>query len=235
MRVEDCNWMQLEAYLQRDDRIVLPIGSTEQHAYLSLATDTILAERVALEAAEPLGVLVLPPLAYGITPRFAAYPGSPTLRVETFLAVVTDLLDSLSGQGFRRILIVNGHGGNVPAGSAASEWGAAHSETRVLYHDWWNSERVMAIVRAIDTEGAHASWMENFPWTRLDGVELPAERKPPVDTSIVDPAELRRILGDGSFGGPYEHSDKDMERVWQAGVEEIRELLESGWDQSSAR
>ena len=43
--------MQLEAYLQRDDRIVLPIGSTEQHAYLSLATDNILAERVAVEAA----------------------------------------------------------------------------------------------------------------------------------------------------------------------------------------
>src|SRR5207244_3713550 len=109
MRVYDCNWMQLEDYLERDDRIVLPTGSTEQHAYLSLGTDNILAERIAAEAAEPLGVPVLPCLPYGITPRFAAYPGSPTLRVETFLAVVTDLLDSLSGQSFRRILIVNGH------------------------------------------------------------------------------------------------------------------------------
>src|SRR5215203_3883939 len=124
--------MQLEAYLGGDDRIVLPIGSTEQHAYLSLGTDNILAERVSVEAAEPLGVPVLPVLPYGITPRFAAYPGSPTLRVETFVAVVTDLLDSLSGQGFRRILIVNGHGGNSPARMGASEWGADHTETRVL-------------------------------------------------------------------------------------------------------
>ena len=77
--------MQLEDYLRRDDRIVLPLGSTEQHAYLSLATDNILAERVSVEAAEPLGVPVFPVLPYGITPRFAAYPGSPTLRVETFL------------------------------------------------------------------------------------------------------------------------------------------------------
>src|SRR5207237_4082403 len=100
--------MQLEAYLERDDRIVLPLGSTEQHAYLSLGTDNILAERIAVEAAEPLGVPVLPAVPYGITPRFAAYPGSPTLRVGTFLTIVTDLLDSLSGQGFRRILIVNG-------------------------------------------------------------------------------------------------------------------------------
>ena len=60
MRVRDLNWMQLEAYLHGDDRIVLPVGSTEQHAYLSLETDSILAERASVEAAEPLGVPVLP-------------------------------------------------------------------------------------------------------------------------------------------------------------------------------
>src|SRR5437763_16298354 len=109
------NWMQVEEYLQRDDRIVLPLGSTEQHAYLSLATDSILAERVAVEAAEPLGIPVLPALPYGLTPRFAAYPGSPTLTPATYLAVVRELLDSLPGQGFRRFLLVNGHGGNTPA------------------------------------------------------------------------------------------------------------------------
>ena len=119
MRVADLNWMQLEAYLEGDDRIVLPLGSTEQHAYLSLATDSILAERVALEAAEPLGVPVLPALAYGITPYFAAYPGSPSLREETYLALLRDLIDSLRGQGFRRILLLNGHGGNAPAESLA--------------------------------------------------------------------------------------------------------------------
>src|SRR5947207_15097265 len=83
MRVRDLNWMQLEEYLRHDDRIVLPVGSTEQHAYLSLETDNILAARLAVEAAEPLGVPVLPVLAYGVTPGFAAYPGSPSLRPET--------------------------------------------------------------------------------------------------------------------------------------------------------
>ena len=52
-RVADMNWMQVEDYLQFDNRCVLPLGSTEQHAYLSLATDALLAERVSLEAAEP--------------------------------------------------------------------------------------------------------------------------------------------------------------------------------------
>jgi creatinine amidohydrolase len=63
--------MQLEEYLERDDRIVLPLGSTEQHAYLSLETDNILAERVSVEAAEPLAS-VLPVLPYGLTLAFAS-------------------------------------------------------------------------------------------------------------------------------------------------------------------
>jgi creatinine amidohydrolase len=229
MKVYDCNWMQLEDYLERDDRIVLPLGSTEQHAYLSLGTDNILAERVAVEAAEPLGVPVLPVLPYGLTPRFAAYPGSTTLRLSTFVAVVTDLLDSLYGQGFRRILLVNGHGGNLPAQAASAEWGARHPDARAVYHDWWDRPTVLSVVREIDEEGSHAGWTENFPWTRLPGVEIPSERKEPVDVSAHDPVEFRRRVGDGSFGGPYAVSDEEVLRVWAAGVEEVRALLESGW------
>ena len=79
MRIRDLNWMHLEEYLEEEDRIVLPVGSTEQHAYLSLETDNILAERASVEAAEPLGVPVLPVFAYGVT-GFTAYPGSPTQK-----------------------------------------------------------------------------------------------------------------------------------------------------------
>ena len=74
MRITDMNWMQVEAYLKEDDRAVLPLGSTEQHAYLSLSVDSILSERVALDAAEPLGVPVFPVQAYGVTPYFRDYP-----------------------------------------------------------------------------------------------------------------------------------------------------------------
>src|SRR5207244_1872846 len=88
MRARELNWMQVEEYLARDDRVVLPIGSTEQHGYLSLATDLILAERVSLEAAERLGVPVMPVLPFGVAPGFTAYPGTVSLRLDTLVAVL---------------------------------------------------------------------------------------------------------------------------------------------------
>ena len=219
MRVADLNWMQLEAYLERDDRIVLPLGSTEQHAYLSLATDSILAERVSLEAAEPAGVPVLPALAYGVTPYFGAYPGSPSVGEETYVVLLRELVASLQAQGFRRVLLVNGHGGN----SFAAELVAGDG---VAWHDWWRGPRVWEVVRALDPSGTHASWIENFPWTRLAGVELPAEAKPVVERSSDEPAAVRSALGDGSFGGAYARNDEDMLHVWETGVAEVRDRLE---------
>jgi creatinine amidohydrolase len=224
--------MQVEEYLARDDRIVVPLGSVEQHGYLSLGVDRILSERVSEEAAEPLGVLVMPSLPYGLTPYFAAYPGSPTLRVETYRALLRDLLDSLYYQGFRRVLFVNGHGGNDPGRDAVDAWAAEHGDAQARWHNWWAGERTRAVVDAIDGDASHASWFENFPWTRLPGVEQPQERKPMADISRMrdmDPKEVRELLGDGSLGGLYERPDEDVLRVWAAGVDEVRVLIENGW------
>lgn len=235
MLIIHMNWMQVETYLRTDDRAVLPIGSTEQHGYLSLATDSILAERVACDAAEPLGVPVFPALAYGVTPYFRDFPGSISLRVTTHLAVICDILDSLAMSGFRRILIVNGHGGNVAAQQAAFEWAASHPACQVKFHNWWNAPRVWAKVQEIDPIASHASWMENFPWTRLPGVELPTRPKPPTDLArlrLLSPAALRSRLGDGNYGGLYQRSDDDMLAIWRVAVEETRELLVGPWGEN---
>lgn len=232
MRIEEMSWGQAEEAVRRDNRCVLPLGCTEQHAYLSLATDTILAGRVAFEAAEPLGLPVFPALPYGLTPSFGAYPGTVTLAYETFGRVVKDLLSSLHAQGFRRILIVNGHGGNSPARACATEWLVEHPGARVKWHDWWNAARTWAEVQRIDPKASHASWMENFPWTRLAGVASPDEEKPmasPADFRALDPADVRKALGDGSFGGRYFRPDEEMLALWEVAVAETREQLETGW------
>ena len=232
MRIAETNWPEVEAYLARDDRCVVPLGSTEQHAQLSLSVDTILSERVAAQAAEPLGVLVFPALPYGLTPYFSAYPGTVTLRMATYLAVVGDVLDSLAHSGFRRILLCNGHGGNAPAGAFAAEWMAAHPGCRVRFHSWWNAPLTWAQVQRTDPVASHASWMENFPWTRLPGSGPPEAAKPMVDTDrlrLQDPAGVRAMLGDGNYGGRYQRDDDEMLAIWTVAVAETRAMIEGPW------
>jgi creatinine amidohydrolase len=232
MKITEMNWMQVEAYLRADDRAVVPIGSTEQHAGLSLGVDLILSERVSVEAAEPLGVPVFPTLNYGYTPYFTAYPGTVSLRIETLIALVRDVLDSLRRSGFRRILFVNGHGGNAPAASLIQEWMADNPGVCVRFHNWYNAPKVWKKVQEIDPVASHASWMENFPWTRVRDVRYPDEPKPMIDIERfrgLDPRRGRELLGDGNFGGRYQRGDEEMLALWTVAVDETRELIEGPW------
>src|SRR4030095_8110129 len=134
---------------------VLRRGATEQHPHRRLTVDCILPERVAVDAAEPLGVPVFPVVPYGVTPYFRAFPGSTSLSEETHLRVVGDTLDGLAHSGFRRILIVNGHGGNSAVQQWVPEWIAEHPACCVLFHNWGNAPRTWAKVPAIDPGASH--------------------------------------------------------------------------------
>ena len=232
MRIKDMTWMQVEEYLKHDDRCVLPLGSTEQHAYLSLSVDAILSDEVATDAAAPTGVPVFPVLAYGVTPYFMAYPGTVTLSQGTYERVLAEILGGLLHHGFRRFMIVNGHGGNGVARPAVEAWAAKHHGAELVWHDWWKAPRTMAAVKAIDEVASHASWMEGFPWTRVASVTAPDGHKPAVDLTgreALTPEAFRQRLGDGSFGGYYERPDEEMHAIWDIAVTETRELLDGGW------
>lgn len=238
MRIAEMNWMQVEQRVASDDRCVLPIGSVEQHAYLSLCVDMILAEKVAVDAAAPLGVPVYPALPFGTTPYFSAFPGTVTLRTSTYLALMEDVLESLHRSGFRRIVVVNGHGGNGPVLGLIKEWMVRRGDARVKFHEWWKSPRTWAKVMQIDPAASHASWMENFPWTRVPGVAMPAGTKPLVDMArlaISNAEEVREIIGDGNYHGRYQRSDEDMQALWQVAVEETRAVIDEGWPAAAKR
>ena len=120
---------------------------------------------------------------------------------------MADILESLAGTGFTRILFVNGHGGNIPGGSILQEWMNTHPGVTVKWHNWWNAPRTAAAVAAVDDVASHASWMEHFPWTRLPGVKSPGVKKPMIDIArmrLMDATAVRAYLGDGNFGGAYQ-------------------------------
>ena len=117
------------------------------------------------------------------------------------------------------------------------EWMADHPGVNLKFHNWWNAPKVWAQVQAIDSLASHASWMENFPWTRLEKVEMPREQKPMSDLDKLrrlDPRySLRQYLNDGNYGGFYQRDDEEMMKIWRTGVEETRALLMESWDASS--
>ena len=196
-------------------------------AGVALTSERSARSTVAVEAAEPLRIPVFPVIAYGLTPNFVEYPGTVTLRMATMCALVTDVLDGIVGSGFRRILIVNGHGGNIPVHGAVLEWLGRNHGCRVQWHNWWNAPKTWAKVKEIDPVASHASWMENFTWTRLAGVEPPTQQKPMVDFDKVrggNAADVRRHIGDGNFGGYYQRSEAEMAALWDVAV--VETLLE---------
>jgi len=201
MQISEMNWMQVEKYLAQDDRCILPTGSTEQHAYLSLCVDTILAARLAREVGAAAGVPVYPVLPYGLAQQWTAFPGTISLRIQTYLALIRDVLDSIYRAGFRRILLINGHGGNAPAQGLLREWMMDNPAATVKWHNWYNAPQTWAKVQATDSLGSHASWME-LPLDAAGG-RRPAERAEGFDESrAAGPAQSS---ADAAAAGRWQH------------------------------
>lgn len=218
MRLDDLNWQDVENYLEQNDRIILVTGSTEQHAFLSLTTDIQIPMRIADAVSQRTHTLVAPPLNFGVTPQFMSYPGTISLRKSTFDAAVVDIVESLTQHGFKRFLILNGHGGNdKPA--ALDEL-----DVTVVWHNWWRSPVVENFAADLELKPGHANWLENFPFNRV--TESPTTRKTIVPITYTEPAEkIREMLGDGSTGDYYEISDEHMNRLFALVVDEVTQIV----------
>lgn len=219
------NWMQIEAYLAEDDRLMLVLGATEQHGYLSVFTDTLIPHRVAVAAAEQTGVLVAPPMPFGSSPYFLAYPGTVSLQLSTLLVVLRDMLESFYRQGFRRFVVLNGHGGNRGAKAVLDEAANAMPGMTARWYDWWLSPVVAEIGAKAGLTPNHANWLEAFDFTTV--VELPEGEKPsPGPAASMVAERVRQHYGDGSYGGAYQAPDAVMNEIFAACLAEVVALLE---------
>lgn len=228
MRLEDLTWMDVERYLAGDDRLMLVLGSTEQHATLSLLTDVKIPLALADAASQQTGVPVAPPLNFGVSPYFLAYPGTLSLRVNTLNAVVEDVVRSAAGQGFRRILVLNGHGGNAPARHHLGEVINQLPRVQLNWYDWWTSHSIEAVAERHNIKPAHANWLEAFPFTIVEPPPDEPKVPPQVPSAIMDANTAREVYGDGSFGGPYKASDEIMHELFAAALEDILLMLKFG-------
>jgi len=225
MRIEDLNWMDVQEYLKHDDRLILVIGATEQHGYLSLACDVRIPLALADAASQQAGVLVAPPLNFGSSPYFLDYPGTFSLRIATLLDAVEDLVQSAHRQGFHRILLLNGHGGNDGCRARLAEIATSLPGLRMSWYSWWVSNSVLQIAEKHQLKPSHANWLEAFPFTIVG--DLPTEDKvPPYVPGIMGASQARQVYQDGSFGGKYQAEPAILQEVFDACLQDIITLLE---------
>lgn len=148
--LEELGWPDVAEYLRSDDRLILVVGSCEQHGrHMSFASDVWQPWKIARRLSERSGVLLAPPVNYGMSLHHLGFPGSLSLRPGTLSSVIVDLLESAYVHGFRHILILNGHGGNVaPIQTALME--ALHElhGLEVRLASWWQEPAVQAVFDA---------------------------------------------------------------------------------------
>ena len=171
MRLQLMSWPEVEHYLKRSVGVILPVGATEQHGPTGLiGTDSVCAETLAWRTGELAEAIVGPTLTVGMSEHHMAFPGSITLRPTTLVAVVRDVLLSLARHGFRRVFIVNGHGGNTASLDAAlyevytdaPRLVDGGDDVRCLVAKWWETAAADRLSGELfgDRDGDHATASE---------------------------------------------------------------------------
>jgi creatinine amidohydrolase len=131
---------EVKEYLKKNNTIIIPIGATEEHSdALPLGTDTITAEKMAIEIGIVTNRVVAPTISVGNCYSVTyAFPGTISLSPKTLVAVIEDYLKSLYKHGFRKFLFVNGHGGNVaPIRCAIDSVAPTFKNSRFAIGSWW--------------------------------------------------------------------------------------------------
>jgi len=233
MKLQLATWPEIKDRLERDNGIVIPIGSTEQHGPTGLiGTDAICPETIAGGLSER-DVLIGPTLSIGMAQHHLAFPGSITLRPSTLMAVIRDVVGSLASQGFRRFLFLNGHGGNIATLHAAfaelyadASLSQRRCPLKLELFNWFQGRRVAALSKTLfgDAEGSHATPSEiSLTWhaypEHARNERLEPERAP--QGRIRDAADYRETFPDGRIGSnPALASVEHGRKLYEAAVQD---------------
>ncbi len=167
MNLQELTWPDIEAYLNKEEGIIIPIGSIEQHGPVGvMGTDAMVAEAIAKGVGELIQVLVGPVISIGVAEHHMGFPGTLSLRPSTMIALINDYISSLTHHGFRRLFFLNGHGGNTATLKAA--FSEIHTHRRLDAHSypiqckvasWYEVDDVVALRKQYygGQEGHHAT------------------------------------------------------------------------------
>lgn len=160
--MNDLNWMEFrELVPARIQTVLLPTGTVEPHGVANNGADNTAPVALARAMASRVNAIVAPVVNYGVTGSLDAYPGAFSISEAAYRAFMADVLDGLARQGFKNIIIINGHGGPQTAilNDLAEKTGRAH-RVRTLVTNWWAYCSDVTL-KVFGEDGGHAGWNEN--------------------------------------------------------------------------
>lgn len=140
-RYEKLTWPEINDAVELKKVCIVPCGAVEQHGpHLPLDVDLMCPTGIASGAGRqiPERILVLPVLAYGYTGHVMDFPGTINTHYETFIRQVLDVTKSLAYHGFKRIILLNGHGSNMPNLDLAARRTNLETDADCVVIGWWN-------------------------------------------------------------------------------------------------
>jgi creatinine amidohydrolase len=247
MRYGENKWPDIPD--QADKVVVLPLGSMEQHGrHLPLLTDTIICQEIVGRAEAALGdeALFLPAVWVGVSEHHRGFPGTVSVQQRTYVRLLSDMMESLIGGGFRRIVLLNAHGGNdLPGRTAVYETQMRHGERRdlwLVFATWYTlaAPQIAALSALQQKWVTHSCELETSAILRLrpELVDMEAARGAAIEfesafyrpdsgrasrVSIVRPFE--HVSKTGAYGHPELATSEKGEAILAAAVGELVAFL----------
>ncbi len=157
----DINWMEFNAAVpSKINTVILPTGTLEPHGVINNGADITAPVAIARKIAREVNAMIAPVVPYGMTGSMDAYPGAFSISEAAYRAYMRDILAGLAKNGFRNIIIVNGHGGPQTAvlTQVAAEVGQ-EKRIRTLVVNWWSYASDVTL-EVFGEDGGHAGWNE---------------------------------------------------------------------------
>lgn len=154
---EEHSWPELREAARQERVVLLPVGTIEQHGpHLPLATDCITSREMSRMAVErvPEEAILMPQVYYAFNEHHLDFPGTIAVEGQTFINYITDIGKSVAHHGFRKLLLINGHGSNVPFLDIAARNITNHSGAIVALAPWWKlAEPAISEIRESEYPG----------------------------------------------------------------------------------
>ncbi len=247
--LSDMSWPEVEARLKETDVVLVPTGSNEQHGpILPEKTDIFISTEIsrmaAQEVSDDVKAVVAPPVPFGYSPEWLEWPGTISVRIETLRNLLMDIVVSLAHHGFKKIVLVNGHGSNPPVMWQVMTEMNQREDVMLLTLNWW--QLIMdEYEKVIDKKGGlHADELETSMIMALgEEVDMKKARKtkpakefgdfqrPGYDTLYAQPVyfwktgHVRKGMPSGVMGDPTRSTKEKGEKILQAAVARLAKLL----------